>query len=61
MSVASQMLLNQVTIFNPPIISTAYSLNSNNEKSSYVYKETNNGKYSCGWSNPYLIYKQEKA
>ena len=58
MSVATQMLLNQVTIFNPPKISTSSPINASNEKVNNVYTETNNDKYAIGWHNPYLIYKK---
>jgi hypothetical protein len=61
MSVASQMLLNQVTIFNPNNNGTLkndyVSYNSTYQKSEYKHNNYVNNKYSFGWNDPKDIYK----
>ena len=62
MGVAEQMLLNQVTIFNPPSISTtsSYGDSGKRSKTNYEYKPRADGRYAFGWNDPTNIYKEEK-
>jgi hypothetical protein len=60
MGVAEQMLLNQVTIFNPPSPSKVGGVwPESRPTSQYKHKEREDGKYAFGWNDPYDIYKEE--